>query len=214
MALAPSAFPDQSLRPVNLFLFRSGWVFIGLTLVLLLFQLTPPKPFNPEWQLAAIAALLANGSIGFLGAVLVCYSARRDDLPSRSLRQAKLLRTCAAWLSLVLLLLMPVQFMAALGIVRSNYLNDIASMRQLGKVVDNIREVQNEQQFRELLSKFPDLPELPAKFDKPYKEIRDTIVQTLSSRRAATITQAAKTRDQTYQVVIKESFRKIGRAHV
>lgn len=192
---------------MNLLLFRSGWVQIALTMVLLLFQLTPPKLFDPQWQLACIAALLANAPSTLLGAVLVCYAARRDDLPSRCLRQAKLLRTCAAWFSLVLLLLVPLQFTAALGIVKTNYLNGMASMRQLGKVVENLSAINNEQQLREQLVKFPDLPELPPKFDKPYQEVRDTIVQTLSERRVATISELAKIRDQTYQVVIKESFR-------
>jgi hypothetical protein len=192
---------------VNLLLFRSGWVFIGLTLVLIFFPVLPPRPFNPDWQLNFISALLANSAILLLGAVLVCYASRREELDGKSLRQVRLMRTVLAWASLGLLLLVPVQFVASTGIVRTNYFNGMASMRQLGKVIENLRETKNEQEFREQLSKFPNLPALPAKFDQPYQDVRDTIIQSLSSRKAASINQFAKTRDENFQVVIKESFR-------
>ncbi len=192
---------------MNLLLFRSGWVLIGLTLVLIFFKILPPQPFNPGWQLSLIANLLANSTILLIGAVLVCYASRREELDQKSLRQVKLLRTCIAWASLGLLLLVPVQFTASTGIVKTNYLNGIASMRQLGKVIENLSATKNEQEFRDQLSKFPNVPALPAKFDEPYQKVRETVIETLSSRRAAAINEYAKTRDEGLQVVIKESFR-------
>ena len=58
---------------MNLLLFRSGWVLIGVILVLILFQVVPPSPFNPEWQLRLITSLLGNGTIALVGAVLITY---------------------------------------------------------------------------------------------------------------------------------------------
>lgn len=192
---------------MNLLLFRSGWVLIGLTLVLMLFQVVPLKPVDPQWQLTFISNLLGNCSIALIGSVLVCYASRREDLDSRSIRQANFLRTFAAWLALGILLLVPAQFMASTGIVRTNYVNGMASMRQLEKVISNLRDTKNEQELREQLTKFPEVPALPPKFDVPYQEVRNTIVESLSARRVASITQLAKSRDQNLQVVIKESFR-------
>jgi hypothetical protein len=192
---------------MNLLLFRSGWVLIGVILVLILFQVVPPSPFNPEWQLRLITSLLGNGTIALVGAVLITYSSRREDLDAKSLRQTRFLRTSVAWLSLAYLLLIPVQFIASTGIVKTNYLNGVSSMRQLEKVVMSLRETKSEQEFREQLSKFPNLPELPSKFDIPYQQVRDTVAETLLSRRVAELNQLAKTRDANLQLVIKESFR-------
>ena len=188
-------------------LFRSGWVLIGISLVVTLFQSIPAKLFDNPWQLSLISTLLGNGPLILIGAVLVAYSSRREDLDSRSLSQVKLLRTCLSWLSLVLLLLVPIQFIASTNIVKANYFNGTSSMRLLGKVIDNLRGAKSEQEFRDQISKFPDMPPLPQKFELPFQQIRDTAIQSLSARRAAEITQLAKTRDENLQVVIRESFR-------
>jgi hypothetical protein len=192
---------------VNLLLFRSGWVLIGVILVLLLFQNLPLLINNPEWQLNLISSLLQTSHFLILGAVLITYSTRREDLDTRSLRQAKLLRTCVAWLSLVYLLLIPLQFISSTAIVKTNYFNGIASMRRLEKIVQILRETNTEQEFRAQLSRLPNVQDLPTKFDIPFTQVRDTVAETLMSRRAASLTQLAKTRDENMQVVIRDSFR-------
>jgi hypothetical protein len=192
---------------VNFLLFRSGWVLIGLTLVQILFQVFPLKPFDPQWQLSFISGLLGNGPFLVVGTVLVCYSTRRENLLSQALWQAKFLRTSAAWLSLALLLLVPVQFLASTGIIKTNYFNGVATMRRLGKVIDKFRDAKDEQEFRDQISRFPELPPLPPKLETPFQEIRDTVVNSLTARRSAALVQLERTRNENLQLVIKESFR-------
>ncbi len=192
---------------MSLLLFRSGWVFIGFALVLISFDIVPLKLTNPEWQLKVISSILTNFTLLLLGSVLISFASRREELDQKSLRQAKLLRTFLAWASLGLLLLIPIQFSATTGIVRSNYSSGLVSMRRFGVMIENLRNTKDEQEFREQLSKFPNVPTLPDKFNEPYQQVRQTIVEILGSRRAASINEFAKVRDQSMQIALKESFR-------
>jgi hypothetical protein len=182
-------------------------LFIGLSLVVIFFTILPPQPVNPDWQLKLISAIVSNSIMLLLGSVLVCYASRREELDQKSLRQVKLLRTILAWASLGVLLMVLVQFSATTGIIRSNYSNGMATMRRLQKMTENLDNTRNEQEFRVQLSRFSEMPNLPEKFDEPYRQVRKSIVESLTSRRLATINELAKVRDQSLQASIKDNFR-------
>jgi hypothetical protein len=192
---------------MNFLLFRTGWVLIGLALVILLFTIIPFSPFDPQWQLRFTASILAYGFLVLVGSTFVSYASRRDELDRTSLGQAKFLRTMLAWIGIATVLLVPVQITAAIGIVRSNYFNGLTTIRLVGNLVDKIKSTNNEQELRELMAKLPDSPELPSRIEVPFPEFKNSVAAVFDSKRIAVKAQLSKVRDATMQDAIKDSIR-------
>lgn len=163
-------------------LWRAGWLLVGLGLVAIGFTAFPLQLAEPTWQLGLISVVLSSGPILLAGAVFVCLATALDSSRLSVFRLAVTLRTAAAWVSLLLFLLIPFQFSSALSLVQRRHTAAVAELRLFRRTIDRIQSTQSETELRNVLGGLPNPPALPVRFEDPFPVIRQRLLENLSRR--------------------------------
>lgn len=155
---------------------------IGASLVLIGFGASPLQLSNPTWQLQLFSLLLTNSNPLLIGSILVCLGAfLGQDRPSL-LSQARVLRVCASWLSLLFFIGVPWQFFAAIGSAQSRYAEGMTALRSIKSTILKIQATKSEQEFRFLIGSLPDAPRLPSQLNDAFPIVRQRLAEELTYR--------------------------------
>lgn len=189
-------------------LFICGTVVLATFANLLIFSSFPIQLLLPEWQLRMASALLGNGITALLGVVLVVIA--QQGLSSRTsglYGKARLIRQLAGWVAVGYLLLIPVQIAAGYRILNRTSAAEKERILQWGKLRRQIQLTESEAQLREVLSRLPEPPALPEKFELPFPRFKQDLISGNDARFAALETQGEKAGSERLQNFLAETLR-------
>ena len=189
-----------------------GWIIIGSTLNSIIFSLFPIKLLQPEWQLSLVSTLLSSSIFLLIGAALVtiaCLSNAEDVL---LLRWQIAVCRMASLLSILLILVMPLQFFlgsSALNNLDKSQNKAISNLQGFSK---GISDVNSEPQLRAYVASLPNPPALPAKFDVPFAAIKQRAITNIQAQINAALNNFEIQKKEAIQVFLKESIRNTAQA--
>lgn len=117
----------------------------------------PPQPLDPQWQLALVAALVNNGSVALVGALLTPLGYAFDTSNDRLRQQRVLVRRWSLAAGLGFLLLIPLQISGSFGYFRSVTNNLESQTKQSASKLSAVRQA---------IASAPDQRELQARMLK------------------------------------------------
>jgi len=175
----------------------SGFVFLNL----------PIQLVDPGWDLRFISAILAGTTQLLLGCMLIFIGfSFAPNVPSLIKRCAQA-GTLSSWLSIILVLLIPLQLFAGYRGVKlqSQKLYDIAN--NLKQVSKGIKSVSSEQQLRAFVASLPNAPQLPARFDAPLEVVKDRAITNIQGKINLAINDAERQKSENMQQFFLDSLR-------
>jgi hypothetical protein len=177
----PSA-PSTTSDALSTVLAALSIVLLVIFLASILTTALPPKPLEPQWQLALIAALINNGSLALVGALLTPLALWINP---KNMRLRARLKACRGWAlaaALGFLLLIPLQ--AAAGwrlfhsITSSQEQQGSLFAQQLSGLREAINSASSQQDLQLKLQKlFGNNAGLtPAQLNTPINELRQQLL--------------------------------------
>jgi len=184
-----------------------GWVFIGTSLSGLLFGVLPVRLIDPAWQLRLISAILSSATFLLLGTLLVCCAFLLNERSQRLEQRAELVRRAAGWYAVLLLLLIPCQFYSGFRASAAVQNSENQSIELIKKIIRGVKASDNEAELRGFLASLPTPPEVPARLNAPFPEIRQRLLTNFDSQLNAANYQAGELRRQRLEQFIAEATR-------
>lgn len=206
---------NQKKRAISRSLFAMaivGWLIIGSSLNTLLFSAIPFKTTSPEWYLSLLGQLLSISPMILIGATLITFTAAMHP-KEKLLRDWNLsLQRISSLLVLLLILVIPLQFVLGTRILNRQTADAYASINRLKGIAKTIQGLNSEAELRAYVSTLPDAPMLPAKFDAGFPTIKERAIQNIQSQVNTGITTVDNNKSQATQVFLKEAVRNTAQA--
>jgi len=166
-----------------------GWLIIASNLISFIFAALPIKIADPAWLLSRISSILSIGFPTLIGFLFVCIAPYLNPKSQLSSKRARFIVKVARFMTILMLLLIPVQFFVGSKALKASSANLQTAIKELKKVRAGISLSQNEEQMRTFLRSLQDSPTLPAKFNESFPIIKERAVANLTSKINAATTQ-------------------------
>ena len=209
----PNSFQPR-LLPVELsfILALLGWIIIGSTLNVVIFNSFPLKLATSEWQLSLIGALL-NSSFALLVGVTMIVFAQCLNVEDQTLKNWQLLASrFAALFAALLVLIIPFQYFLGARFLKQQTISTVAAVSNLQGIAKGISAVNSEAQLRAYVGSLPNPPSLPAKFDAAFPVIKNRAIENIKAQINAIDTNTKLQKSEAFQVFLKEAIRNTAQA--
>lgn len=181
--------PD-SVRPAGNKLFKNDvanalrWAsiaLIGIFIASVISVILPFQLFKPEWQDKLISSIRGGASFpleGVLFMMLASVLSPEDQGISKQLRRA---RKFAVAMSLIFLIMAPLQLYTGLKVIGGRTTNEFESLAVLKRGASAIDRSVSEAEFRAALGSIPGAPPLPAPtLTEPIPSLRANVLQQIN----------------------------------
>jgi hypothetical protein len=185
----------------------AGWVVVASTINSIIFSALPVLLSSPEWQLSLIGAFLSSSIPLLNGSVLVCLGSALNYRDKRLKNWRNSITTFSAAFSLVLVVILPLQFYCGKRVLDRQAMQGLDEINQLKTIAKGLQTVSSEQELRSFVASLPNAPELPAKFDLPLPAIKAKAIESVESRINLQSNNLVDRKSQTLQAFLKEAIR-------
>ena len=118
----------------------------------------------------------------------------------------------AAWLAVLLLVIIPLQFILGTRVINQQAIPAAEAVTKLKDIVKGINNVNSESELRAYVASLPNPPALPSKFDAAFPVIKERAIQNINAQINATANNAELQKSQALQVFLKEAVRNTAQA--
>lgn len=160
-----------------------GWVGLSLIayfIITILFEAWPIALLQPAWMQKMSNVLLRTSLAIAIGALLMACApvVSPDDIALA--KRANLVRRIASWVAILYLLLIPIQIYSGVNLIRAQEQQQAGQLAQAKKAIDAIQKSSDIEQMLASYNQIPGRkPALPSRFNIPFTEARDRIVDQL-----------------------------------
>jgi hypothetical protein len=159
------------------------WVsiaLIGSFFITLIGNILPIQLMKPEWLDKLITSIRSGASFPLYGAISMMLARIFAPNDQTLIRRLRLVRRFAALMSIVFLLIIPLQIFAGLKIIGNLNVNENQGLAALQKSAAAIEKATTELEFRAALSIIPDVPPIPASaFNQPIPVLKANFLRQL-----------------------------------
>jgi len=135
---------------------------------------------KPEWLDKLITSIRSGASFPLYGAISMMLARIFAPNDQTLIRRLRLVRRFAALMSIVFLLIIPLQIFAGLKIIGNLNVNENQGLAALQKSAAAIEKATTELEFRAALSIIPDVPPIPASaFNQPIPVLKANFLRQL-----------------------------------
>jgi len=157
-----------------------GYGLIGLFFAFLLKLVLPLAILQPSWQLQWANALRTTAIFPLLGAVMLLLAQLLRPTSVSLAGQLVLVRRLGVAAAIGFLLLIPLQIHAGLSLLGTGNTSELAALRQVKEVGEEIRRANTEPAMRLALSHLPGAPaQIQGTFTKPLDQVRSVVLEQL-----------------------------------
>jgi len=157
-----------------------GYGLIGLFFAFLLKLVLPLAILQPSWQLQLANALRTTAIFPLLGAVMLLLAQLLRPTSASLAAQLVLVRRLGVAAAIGFLLLIPLQIHAGLSLLGAGNTSELAALRQVKEVGEEIRRANTEPAMRLALSHLPGAPaQIQGTFTKPLDQVRSVVLEQL-----------------------------------
>ena len=157
-----------------------GYGLIGLFFAFLLKLVLPLAILQPSWQLQWANALRTTAIFPLLGAVMLLLAQLLRPTSASLAAQLLWVRRLAVAAAIGFLLLIPLQIHAGLSLLGAGNTSELAALRQVKEVGEEIRRANTEPAMRLALSHLPGAPaQIQGTFTKPLDQVRSVVLEQL-----------------------------------
>jgi ABC-type multidrug transport system fused ATPase/permease subunit len=157
-----------------------GFSLIGLFFAFLLKLVLPLAILQPSWQLQWANALRTTAIFPLLGAVMLLLAQQLRPTSTSLAAQLLWVRRLAVAAAIGFLLLIPLQIRAGLSLLGAGNNSELAALRQVKEVAEEIRRANTEAAMRLALSRLPGAPaQIQGTFTKPLDQVRSVVLEQL-----------------------------------
>lgn len=157
-----------------------GFGLIGLFFAFLLKLVLPLAILQPSWQLQWANALRTTAIFPLLGAVMLLLAQLLRPTSASLSAQLLWVRRLAVAAAIGFLLLVPLQIHAGLLLLGAGNNSELAALRQVKEVGEEIRRANTEAAMRLALSRLPGAPaQIQGTFTKPLDQVRSVVLEQL-----------------------------------
>ena len=176
-----SPLVEQEARlELSLVLQQIGFGLIGLFLAFLLKSVLPLAILQPSWQLQWANALRTTAIFPLLGAVLLLLAQFLRPTSTSLAAQLLWVRRLAAVAAIGFMLLIPLQIHAGLSLLGAGNNRELAALRQVKAVGEEIRRANTEAAMRLALSHLPGAPaQIQGTFTRSIEQVRSVVLDQL-----------------------------------
>lgn len=185
----------------------AGWVVIASTINSMIFSALPVLLSSPEWQLSLIGTFLSSSVPLLIGSVLVCLGSALNHRDNRLKRWRNSITAFAAAFSIVLVVILPLQFYCGKRVLDRQAMQGLDEINQLKTITKGLRAVSSELELRSFVASLPNAPELPAKFDLPLPVLKAKAIESVQSRINLQSNNLVARKSQALQAFLKEAVR-------
>lgn len=118
----------------------------------------------------------------------------------------------AAWLAVLMLVIIPLQFILGLRALNQQTIPAAQAIAKLKDIAKGINNVNSEPELRAYVASLPNPPALPSKFDAAFPVIKERAIQNINAQINATANNAELQKSQALQVFLKEAVRNTAQA--
>ena len=180
MSVSSPLVEQEARLELSLVFQQIGFGLIGLFLAFLLKLVLPLAILQPSWQLQWANALRTTAIFPLLGAVLLLLA--KFFRPTSASLAAQLLwvRRLAAVAAIGFVLLIPLQIHAGLSLLGAGNNSELAALRQVKAVREQIRLAHSEAAMKTAISHLPGAPaQIQGSFTKPLEQVRSVVLEQL-----------------------------------
>jgi len=159
-----------------------GIVSIGTGINSFLFSSFPWKILDPAWQLNLISSLLSSAPFLLFGFLLIYLARFYNKHDQRVKAQIVFVSKASSIISIVFLILIPLQFVSAHQLIKKTQAQDAALLTTWRKSIRAIESTKSEEDFRIIVSNLDGSDRLPAVFDAPFPIVKERALTNLRSR--------------------------------
>ncbi|MFN7896603.1 MAG: hypothetical protein ACK535_10220 [Cyanobacteriota bacterium] len=189
-----------------------GWLIVGSALNSIIFASFPLRIATAVWQLNLIGSILSSSFNILIGSTLIIV-AQLFNSRERTLQKWQLLVSrFAAWLAVLMLVIIPLQFILGLRALNQQTIPAAQAIAKLKDIAKGINNVNSEPELRAYVASLPNPPALPSKFDAAFPVIKERAIQNINAQINATANNAELQKSQALQVFLKEAVRNTAQA--
>jgi len=204
----------------------AGIALLGIFLTLLVSSAWPLALLQPAW-LQKMSDIIQNlGVNALVGAVLLVLAQFLNPKEVALEQRVRLMRRLASWAAIGFVLLIPLQAYSGVTLLRNRTRQESRELAQIEQATKAIEAATTETELRTAIGRFPGSPpNLPARFNQPFGELRDRLADQLRPRlkeAEARLTEARRNRwqawlkkwlrDGVYSLFLALGFAAIGQA--
>ena len=180
LSVSSSFFDQEVSLELSLVLRHIGFGLIGLFLAFLLKLVLPLAILQPSWQLQWANALRTTAIFPLLGVVMLLLAQFLRPSSASLAGQLLWVRRLAAVVAIGFLLLIPLQIRAGLSLLGTGNDSELAALRQLKAVGEEIRRANTEAAMKTAISHLPGAPaQIEGTFTKPLEQVRSVVLEQL-----------------------------------
>lgn len=199
---------DKRSRDAATVLQWAGISLLGIFLTLLVSSAWPLALLQPAW-LQRMGDVVQNlGVNALMGAVLLVLAQLLNPREVALEERVRLVRRLASWAAIGFVLLIPLQGYAEVTLLRERTRRESSELAQIEQATKAIEAARTETELRAAIGRFPGAPpNLPARFNQPFGELRDRLADQLRPRLKQAEARLAEARRNRWQAWLKKWLR-------
>jgi hypothetical protein len=186
----------------------AGISLLGIFLTLLASSAWPLALLQPAW-LQKMSDIVQNlGVNALMGAVLLVLAQLLNPKEVALEQRVWLVRRLASWAAIGFVLLIPLQAYSGVTLLRERTRREGRELDQIEQATKAIEAATTETELRIAIGRFPGSPpNLPARFNQPFGELRDRLADQLRPRLKEAEARLAEARRNRWQAWLKKWLR-------
>lgn len=189
-----------------------GWLIISYALNTIIFTSLPLRLSSQEWQLNFFGSFISSSFNILIGSTLIIV-AQLFNTKQRSLqRWQALVSKLAAWLAIILLLIIPLQIFLGLRALNEQKLPTANAIAKLQGTINRINTINSDPELRAYLASLPNPPTLLNKPDAALQALKQQAIDNIKVDINVTTNTADSKNSQAVQTFIKEAVKNASQA--
>lgn len=189
-----------------------GWLIIGSALNAIIFSSLPLRLAAVDWQLNLIGSILSSCFNLLIGSILIILAQMFNSKEKVLQKWQTLVSRLAAWFTIALLFLIPVQFFLGSQALKQQKKPTFEAINKLIGIANKVSTINSEPELRAYFASLPNPPTLSPKFEAPFPVIKQRIIDNVKSRINFASNNADRENSRATQTFLLEAIRNTSQA--
>lgn len=189
-----------------------GWLIIGYALNNIIFTSLPLGLASLEWQLNFFSSFISSSFNILTGSTLIIVAQLFNTKQRSLLKWQAFVSNLAAWLAIVLLLIIPLQIFLGLRALNEQKLPTVNAINNLRGTISRINTISTEPELRAYLASIPNPPTLAYKPDAAFPASKQQAIDYIKADINVKTNAADSKNSQAVQTFMKEAVKNASQA--